>query len=221
MALNGDIEGATRELISQAGTLEELQGMNVLQQQALAGAIGLSADQLSDMLLNQKSLNAVAQEGLNRDAQKVLEQEKALSIQESLNLMVQKFNDVLKVSLALLVGMAAALAVITFGGAAALGAAAGVGLAAAGITTAVQYVGDGMAPSNKGPFTITDKYGATAITSKGDNVVVSPNVNQGSDNTETKRTNQLLERLLNQPAVFKIGTDEFYTATSKYSYQIQ
>jgi hypothetical protein len=41
------------------------------------------------------------------------------------------------------------------------------------------------------------------------------------DNTEAKRTNQLLERLINQPAVFKIGTDEFYTSTSKYSYQVQ
>jgi hypothetical protein len=41
------------------------------------------------------------------------------------------------------------------------------------------------------------------------------------DNTETKRTNQLLERLISQPSVFKIGTDEFFTSTSKYSYQVQ
>jgi hypothetical protein len=47
--------------------------------------------------------------------------------------------------------------------------------------------------------------------------IISPPV----DNTETKRTNMLLERLINQPAVFKIGTDEFFTSTSKYSYQIQ
>ena len=41
------------------------------------------------------------------------------------------------------------------------------------------------------------------------------------DNTETKRTNQLLERLISQPAVFQIGTDEFFTSTSKYTYQTQ
>jgi hypothetical protein len=51
------------------------------------------------------------------------------------------------------------------------------------------------------------------------------------DNTETKRTNQLLEssvkaleeltKLSARPSVFKIGADEFYTSTSKFSYQIQ
>jgi hypothetical protein len=221
LALNGDIEGATRELISQAGTLEELQGMNVLQQQALAGAVGLSADQLSDMLLNQKSLNAVAQEGLDRDAQKVLENEKALSLQEQMNLSLQKMGDILKLMLPLLIGVTTALALVALPfvtGAGTIAAIAGGAALAAG---AYQYVNDGMAPSSKGPFTITDRYGATAITSRGDNVVVSPNVNQGSDSSEMRRTNQLLERLVNQPSVFKIGTDEFFTSTSKYSYQVQ
>jgi hypothetical protein len=42
---------------------------------------------------------------------------------------------------------------------------------------------DGIAPSSKGPFTITDAYGATAITAKGDNLAVSPNINRESINT--------------------------------------
>jgi hypothetical protein len=41
------------------------------------------------------------------------------------------------------------------------------------------------------------------------------------DNTESKRTNMLLEKIANQSPVFKIGTDEFFTSTSKYSYQVQ
>jgi hypothetical protein len=40
-----------------------------------------------------------------------------------------------------------------------------------------QTVQDGIAPSSKGPFTITDAYGATAITTKGDGLAVSPNIN--------------------------------------------
>jgi hypothetical protein len=50
-------------------------------------------------------------------------------------------------------------------------------------------------------------------------------------NTETKRTNQLLEssvqalqeltKLSARPSVFQIGTDEFFTSTSKYTYQVQ
>ena len=39
-----------------------------------------------------------------------------------------------------------------------------------------QNVQDGMAPASKGPFTITDSFGATAITAKGDGLAVSPNI---------------------------------------------
>jgi hypothetical protein len=43
-----------------------------------------------------------------------------------------------------------------------------------------QPVEDGIAPKSKGPFTITDSFGATAITAKGDNLAVSPNINNSS-----------------------------------------
>ena len=48
-----------------------------------------------------------------------------------------------------------------------------------------QQVQDGIASSSKGPFSITDKFGATAITAAGDSIAVSPNINKGgsSDNT--------------------------------------
>lgn len=76
------------------------------------------------------------------------------------------------------------------------------GIAAAGgiigmITSAqsqIQSVEDGIAPPGNGPFTITDAYGATAITAKGDGLAVSPNINSGGGSQE--RTNMLLEKLL-------------------------
>jgi hypothetical protein len=61
----------------------------------------------------------------------------------------------------------------------------GVGLAAAAVAgmfatmaSAKQKVADGIAPASKGPFTITDRYGAMAVTTQGDNLAVSPNVNK-------------------------------------------
>ena len=65
---------------------------------------------------------------------------------------------------------------------------------------AQQSVKDGIAPSSRGPFTITDNYGATAITSNGDNLAVSPNINKGSNNNQPqydyKRLEDKLEKLI-------------------------
>jgi len=64
-----------------------------------------------------------------------------------------------------------------FGGVGALPGAAIGGILDAMLGDATQMVEDGISPSSKGPFTITDKFGATAITAKGDSLAVSPNVN--------------------------------------------
>lgn len=45
-----------------------------------------------------------------------------------------------------------------------------------------QKIEDGIAPSSNGPFTITDKFGGTAITTEGDGIAVSPNINKESSN---------------------------------------
>ena len=54
-----------------------------------------------------------------------------------------------------------------------------------------QKVQDGIAPSSKGPFTITDSYGAMATTTPGDSIMASPNVGTnsggGSDNKGNDR----------------------------------
>jgi hypothetical protein len=76
------------------------------------------------------------------------------------------------------------LAMVT-GGLAGLGIL-GVLTGAIMAATNVQQVEDGMAPSNKGPFTITDAYGSTAVTTTGDGVVVSPNINRDSINRPTQ-----------------------------------
>jgi hypothetical protein len=91
-------------------------------------------------------------------------------------------------------------------------------LTAIGSATAMATADDMIAPPGYGDRILSTPKGSIAL-NNGDTLVAGTNL--GGGNQETKRTNQLLERLVNQPAVFKIGTDEFYTATSKYSYQIQ
>jgi len=56
------------------------------------------------------------------------------------------------------------------------GAAAAAGIAYLA-TSSKQEVQDGVAPAGNGPFTITNKFGATAVTAAGDGLAVSPNIN--------------------------------------------
>jgi len=51
LAFAGDFEGAAGEMLKQVGGINEFQNMNVIAQQALAEAMGMSVDQLSDMLV--------------------------------------------------------------------------------------------------------------------------------------------------------------------------
>jgi hypothetical protein len=116
-----------------------------------------------------------------------------------------------------------------------LGAAAAAGALALGY----QYynkAGDMMSPAD-GKTRVSTKEGGLFELSKNDDLIAAPGAaarmkNGGAttvvqqappppDNTESKRTNMLLEKIANQSPVFKIGTDEFFTATSKYSYQVQ
>jgi len=77
---------------------------------------------------------------------------------------------------------------LTFGG-----VAVAVGLAVAGLAAYIksaqnqvsQNVKDGIASSSRGPFTITDSYGATAITARGDSLAVSPNIRRDDRNSGT------------------------------------
>jgi len=64
----------------------------------------------------------------------------------------------------------------------ALGAVGGL---ATLVGKATQSVNDGMAPASKGPFTITDSFGSTAITAKGDGLAVSPNIQREGRNQST------------------------------------
>ena len=93
-ALNGDIADLTREISSQVGTFTEFSKMNVIQQEALAQAFGLSSDRLSDMLFKQQVMGRSAKElkaAGEDDLARMVEQQ---SMQDKFNQTVQKLQSI-------------------------------------------------------------------------------------------------------------------------------
>jgi hypothetical protein len=54
LALKGDHVGVAKEITRQGITLDKFTRMNVIQQESIANALGMSADEMSDMLTKQK-----------------------------------------------------------------------------------------------------------------------------------------------------------------------
>ena len=61
LALQGDSAGAAAELMKNVGSLKDFTRLNVIQQEALARAVGMSADELTDSLRKQEQLKELNQ----------------------------------------------------------------------------------------------------------------------------------------------------------------
>lgn len=68
-ALNNDFATVAEEITKQAGSAAEFSKMNRLQQEAMAKAVGMTADQLADTLVEQEALKAVGH-ALNEEEQR-------------------------------------------------------------------------------------------------------------------------------------------------------
>lgn len=68
LALNGDIAGASAEIAKQVGTSAEFNDMNVIQQEAIAKAAGLTKDELAQSIIDREVLNKLGVAGA-KDAQ--------------------------------------------------------------------------------------------------------------------------------------------------------
>ena len=206
LALQGKTDEAAAEVLKQVGSLAEFQQMNVLQQQALADATGLTVDQLADQVTKQAAINSQKQDGLNIDAEAQTENASALSVQERLTSAVEKLNSILQITGIIVGGIlgAIAFALAPFTGGASLAAFVGGGAA---LGLGAQKVMDGEAPASGGPFTITDRYGATAITTSGDGIAVGPNINRGGggmSDAKMDRMIALLEKVANKSTTLQM-----------------
>lgn len=62
LALNGDSVGAAKEMLAQVGSASEFANMNVIQQEAIAKAVGMSTDDLANSLVTQENLKKLGSE---------------------------------------------------------------------------------------------------------------------------------------------------------------
>jgi hypothetical protein len=114
LALTNDIEGVAKEIANQGITAAEFGGMNMIQQKAIAEAVGLTKEELAQSLINQQALNkagmagkttqeaynALKAKGLSDDqiaeelGNKILAQQmKSQSAQEKFNATIEKLKE--------------------------------------------------------------------------------------------------------------------------------
>jgi len=85
-ALNHDIAGLTQEITNQGITQESFANMNVIQQEAIAKALGMSAGEMGEMLYKQKVLEKVGGQDLENKRKMADELERQGNITEAINL---------------------------------------------------------------------------------------------------------------------------------------
>jgi uncharacterized protein YdcH (DUF465 family) len=111
-ALTGDQATLMQEVASQAGSLADFQGMNVLAQKSLAEAFGMSRDEMADMLLKQEAINKYGDKAAKLNAQQLKDQKASgLSLDDYLKKQAEqqsaqdKFNNAVEKLQSLLSGI--------------------------------------------------------------------------------------------------------------------
>ena len=94
-ALTNDIEGVTREIANNQEVLNSFSSGTRIEQQAIADSLGLSRDEISKMIFNQKIIEEMSIEEAARQSGMSIEDAKRLSIQQNLNDSISKMAEVL------------------------------------------------------------------------------------------------------------------------------
>lgn len=93
LALNNDIVGLQEEIAAQGIDFAEFTNMSRIGQKAIADALGMSREDLTEMLFNQEKLTLAQKASRGELAGQSLEQFKAMSAQEKLNAAIEKMQD--------------------------------------------------------------------------------------------------------------------------------
>ena len=94
-ALAGDQKTVAEELAKNMGTFTDFTKMNTLQQDALAKSMGMTSDQLSDMLFKQETMGMNAEQLRAQGKDELADKLEQLSTQERLTLAQEKFQSVI------------------------------------------------------------------------------------------------------------------------------
>jgi hypothetical protein len=93
LALNGKSAEAAAEMLKQVGGTAEFSKMNVIQQEALAKALGMNADELANSLIQQENLNKLGAQTQAQIKAKVEELKAAGKVEEANQLMASIGNE--------------------------------------------------------------------------------------------------------------------------------
>ena len=94
-ALTNDLAGLTKEIGKNQEIINSFATGTRIEQEAIAGAIGLSRDEISEMIFQQKLQAGISEEEAARAAGMSIEDAKRLSLQESINKSVSKLTEAL------------------------------------------------------------------------------------------------------------------------------
>ena len=116
-ALTGDYVTLANEIDKNVGTFYDYSKLNVLQQDAMAKAMGMTSDQLSDQLLKKADLNALAAEARAEGRDDIAANLEALSAQDKMAASVEKlkgvFGDILGILEPIISGFASLVGFIS------------------------------------------------------------------------------------------------------------
>ena len=91
-ALAGDQETVAKELAKNMGDFTEFSKMNVLQQDALAAAMGMTSDEMADMLFKQQVMGRTAKELREQGEDELAQKLEAKTAQDQMNAAMEKLK---------------------------------------------------------------------------------------------------------------------------------
>ena len=236
-SLDGDLATVAKELTKEAGDYNDFQNLNVIQQEALAKAMGMQSDQLADILFQQDIQNKTASELRALGKDELADRLEAQTAQEKFTKSVEKLKgllgdlvttfmpilDILGYALegvGALIKLLGPLSKVLAG--VATGAAAGsiipglgtlAGAIGGGVVGAMSLADDAIVPTTGYGDTIIKSGKDTLALNNEDSVAVVAGTNLGGGSNKTgERTNQLLESLIIQnskkPEISPVGLYE-------------
>ena len=248
-ALNGDQVTLAKELRKEAGDYDSFMKMNVLQQEAIAKAMGMQSDELADILFKQDIQGKTAKELRALGKDELADRLEAQTVQDKFNASVEKLKEIFAdVATALMpvfefLGMIFNLVgkivkflepIMGILGGAATGAVAGAAFGPAGIipgavigaitggasdVSRASRADDAIIPPGYGN-TVIKKGRDTIALNNNDTVVAGTNLG-GGNNSEAKETNALLRQILSKQGTIKLDSTDMGTAMSVNRYAIQ
>ncbi len=235
LALKGDTAGAAEEIAKQVGSSAEFASMNVIQQQALAEAAGLTTDELANALRTQESIGSEAEKFRDRTAEQAEQAATSLSVQDKLLKVMEKVGTIIEFSAVAMAALVTGIGLASTG-IGALGAVA-AGLAAAAIMAGglQAFKGDDIISpsqggSGYGKRTLFGPEGTIALNNN-DTIVAGTNLGSGGGSSPSinisplvermDRMNEVLNQILAKEGTVELDGTKVGTALTVGSYKLQ